>query len=165
VDVALYKDGDKKYPLYTVSGQWNETLSFHEGDAAAEVESVDVSSLKSTPMIVEPLDKQDPWESRKAWAGVIDALNKGDMQKTVDEKSKVEQAQRQLRKLEESKGEEWEGLFFNRTAEDAIFARLAKDVEEELHVEKTRGVWKFDHEKWKGGVDKPFHGDLRPGDG
>jgi hypothetical protein len=162
VDGTLYKNGDKENPLYTVSGQWNEKLWFCEGDKGTELEIIDVSTLKSAPMNVDSLECQDAWESRNAWAGVIRALNNGDMQKTVDEKSKVEEAQRRLRKLEESKGLKWKALFFNNTTEDPIFETLAKPIGEKLHADKTVGVWKFDREKWRSGIKKPFHGTLRP---
>ena len=84
------------------------------------------------------------------------------MQRTVTEKSKVEEAQRELRKLEESKGLKWEALFFNSTLEAPVFARLAKSIGEELHSDKTVGVWRFNHEKWGSGIQRPFHGTLRP---
>jgi hypothetical protein len=96
---------------------------------------------------------------------VIDALNKGDMQRTVNEKSKVEEAQRELRKLEASKGLKWKAFFFNSTTEDPVFERLKKPVEQKLCSDKTVGVWKFDHDKWKNGIQKPFHRTSRPESG
>jgi hypothetical protein len=162
VDAVLFQVGDKKNPLFTVSGQWNDHITIHEGDGEEKVETVDVRSLASTPMHVDSLEDQDNWESRKAWAGVIAALNEGNMQKTVDEKSKVEQAQRELRKLEESKQLKWEPLFFKSTTSDPVFERLGQVVGEELHAVKTLGVWKFDREKWGKGVEKPFYGRFRP---
>ncbi len=87
------------------------------------------------------------------------------MQRTVNEKSKVEVAQRQLRKLEKAKGLKWEPLFFKSTTEDPVFEKLATPMGEQLHSDKTMGVWKFDHENWKNGIQKPFHGALRPDSG
>jgi hypothetical protein len=162
VHVIIYKSGETEHPLYTVSGQWNEKLYFHRGEMEEELETIDVNALKSTTMNVDALEQQDPWESRNAWAGVIDALNNGDMQRTANEKSKVEEAQRGLRKLEESKALKWEPLFFNSNTEDPVFERLAKPVGEDLHSDKTVGVWKFDQQKWRNGIRKPFHGTLRP---
>jgi hypothetical protein len=164
VDAILYREENKNSPLFTVSGQWNDQIMIQEGDGGAEIETIDVRSLVLTPMLVDSLEEQDDWESRKAWAGVITALNRGDMQKTVDEKSKVEQAQRELRTLEESKGVKWEPLFFTNSTDDAVFERL-KQPGQELHADKTVGVWKFDIERWEKGVEKPFHGTLRPDSG
>ena len=64
VDAILYRDGDKKHPLYTISGQWNETIKFHEGGNGNELESIDVKMLRLTPMPIDKLEQQDPWESR-----------------------------------------------------------------------------------------------------
>jgi hypothetical protein len=164
VDAILYQEEDKSNPLFAVSGQWNDQITIQEGNGDAEIETIDVRSLASTPMHIDSLEDQDDWESRKAWAGVIAALNEGDMQKTVDEKSKVEQAQRELRELEESKGVKWEPLFFKSTTDDPVFERL-KQTEQELHADKTVGVWKFNRERWEKGVEKPFHGTLRPDGG
>jgi hypothetical protein len=87
------------------------------------------------------------------------------MQKTVDEKSKLEEAQRELRKLEESKGLKWEALFFNNVTGDLVFEKLAKVIGGDLCSTKTEGVWKFDDEKRKKGIQSPFHGTLRPDGG
>jgi hypothetical protein len=160
VDAILYREEDKNNPLFTVSGQWNDQITIQEGGSDAEIETIDVRSLASTPMHVDSLEEQDDWESRKAWAGVIAALNEGDMQKTVDEKSKVEQAQRELLELRKAKGVKWEPLFFTNTTDDPVFERL-KEPGQELHADKTMGVWKFDRERWEKGVEKPFRGTLR----
>jgi len=87
------------------------------------------------------------------------------MQRTVDEKSKLEEAQRELRKLEESKGLKWEPLFFRSIAGDEIFERLARTIGADLCAANTEGVWKFNDEKWKEGLQAPFHGTLRPDGG
>ena len=80
----------------------------------------------------------------------------------MNEKSKVEEAQRKLRKHEELKGLKWKPLFFNSTTGDPIFERLAQPVGDKLCSDKTVGVWKFNYDQWKNGIQKPFHGTLRP---
>ena len=84
------------------------------------------------------------------------------MHRTVKEKSKVEQAQRELRKFEKSKGFQWKALFFSSNSGDPVFEKLAEPIGGKLNSDKTIGVWRFDHEKWKNGIQKPFHGTLRP---
>lgn len=165
VDATLYRRDDKKGTLFTVSGQWNNKMQVQEGDRGREIETIAINSLETTPMSIAPLNEQDEWESRKAWAAVISALNKGDMQATVDEKSKVEEAQRELRKLEKSKNLKWTPLLFKNVKEDPTFDKLAELTGEKLHADKTVGVWKFDRERWDNGVKAPFHGALRPDSG
>lgn len=154
---------DAKHPLYTVLGQWSEELVFYEGGKdGREIDRLNLETLKAAPMDIAPLEQQSPWESRRAWAGVIQALRDGDMKRAADEKTRVEEAQRLMRKEEESRGVKWEPLFFKSTADDPIFNKLALQVNASLDAEKTGGVWKFDHEKWKAGVEKPYHGGLTP---
>lgn len=157
--------GDKKHPLFTISGQWNDEMTIYEGgDDGRAIETINVPALKSLPMKVEDLEQQDEWESRKAWAGVIAALSNGDMQRTVDEKSKAEEAQRQMRKREEEKGVKWEPLFFSRlqTTRDPILEDLATDLMKDGLFSSRSGMWKFNHEKLKKGIEKPFRGSLKP---
>ena len=47
-------------------------------------------------------------ESRRAWAKVADAILKGDMDTTAREKSIIENRQREMRRIEQAEGREWE---------------------------------------------------------
>jgi len=165
VDAVLFKEGNREQPLYTVEGQWSEDMRVHKGGEKGEViETINVNTLETQPLQVESLEKQDDWESGKASAGVIAALNAGDMQRTVDEKSKIEEAQREMRKLEEEKALKWEPLFFTKIHDhrDPVLEGLASEpVKEGLFSERS-GMWKFNLEKWKSSVQKPFHGSLKP---
>lgn len=163
LDAILYEMNDKMNPLYTVTGQWNDQITIRDKNNE-DIETIDINTLQPTPMDVEDLSNQDPWESRKAWAHVIAALHRGDMQATVNEKSKVEKAQRELRKLEETKGLKWKPLFFRNTDEDPVFQKLAGPVGVSLESDKTVGVWKLDLEAAKN-IKKPFHGSLGPAGG
>ena len=129
-----------------------------------DIETYDVNAKTPAALLVENITQQDAWESRKAWAGVIDALNRGDMQGTSDEKSKIEQAQRQMRKKEVSEKIKWHQAFFSPAQTDPIFEELAAPIGQQLHADKTVGVWKFDPQKAKS-AKKPYHGDLKPWDG
>ncbi|PMD30263.1 Oxysterol-binding protein [Hyaloscypha variabilis F] len=165
VHAAVFKQRDEKHPLFTISGQWNEELTVREGgDDGSVIEIINVSTLKSAPMKAEHLEQQDEWESRKAWAGVIAALHAGDMQRTVDEKSKVEKAQREMRKQEQAKAISWEPLFFTKlqTTRDPILEDLAAEPVKEGLFSPESGMWKFNHERLKEGVERPFHGSLKP---
>ena len=165
MDAVLFKKGDRERVLYTIEGQWSEEMRVREDDENGRViETINVNTLETKPLQVENLEKQDEWESGKAWAGVVAALNAGDMQRTVDEKSKIEEAQREMRKLEEAKGVKWEPLFFTeiQNRRDPVLEGLAAEpVKEGLFSERS-GMWKFNHEKWKSGIKKPFHGSLKP---
>lgn len=168
VHARLFKKepkGDKKHPLFTISGQWTDELVVHCGDEKGDViEKINVRSLEASPMQVKPLESQDPWESRKAWSGVIAALNAGDMKATVKEKSIVEGAQRNMRKMEKHNGVQWKPLFFTKlhTTRDPLVEDLAAEPLEEGLFSTRSGMWKLDREKWNKGIQKPYHGDMKP---
>lgn len=157
---VVYKKDDETSPLYELEGQWTDKFAIRDS-SGKELEAFDASADDRTPLSVPEVDQQDPWESRKAWKGVIEALGQGNMQATVDAKSKVEEAQRQLRKKEEEEGKEWQALFFQRRNEDEAFQKLAKDIGEDIGAEQTMGVWRFDWEAYSNGK-RPFRGDLSP---
>jgi hypothetical protein len=60
VDATIYREGDKKHPIYTVSGQWNGNMTFVAVGSGTEIETIDVNTLKSAPMNVRNIDEQDP---------------------------------------------------------------------------------------------------------
>ena len=166
-EAVLYHNEDEASPLYKVEGQWNDKFTFHDVNSKTDLETYDTNAHPGAPLLVADLSEQDPWESRKAWSGVIDALNKGDMQGTSDEKSKIEEGQRGMRKGEEAGGKRWQPLFFKTVQGDHVFDKLAAGIGAQLDADKTVGVWKFDQEKARTAT-KPYHGGFRPsgaGDG
>lgn len=66
------------------------------------------------------------------------------MDTTSVEKSKIENAQRELRKKEQAEGREWERRFFSKVSSDPIFEKLAAVIGEKSETEKTGGMWRFD---------------------
>lgn len=80
---------------------------------------------------------------------------------TVREKSKIEQAQREMRRKEKAKGREWEQVFFSRTEDDALFRTLAGFAKEQLNADMTGGVWRFDEGKARR-ARVPYHKGLTP---
>ena len=60
------------------------------------------------------------------------------------EKSKIEMAQRELRKQEQAEGREWQRRFFERLPGPCpVFDKLARVVGERIESDKTGGVWRF----------------------
>lgn len=161
VRATLCKTGDETNPLYEVEGQWSGEFVFRDVRTNEELETYDTNKIKATPLIVAPLEEQDPWESRRAWSDVIKALQAGDMQGTSAAKSIIEKAQRVMRKEEEAARRKWEPLFFSRVANDPAFQKLAAPHGKELRPEMTNGIWRFDQETYRK-TKVPFHGDLIP---
>ena len=158
------REGEKK-PLYSVDGQWSEGFVIKDARGKKSVvEKYSVKESKTSPFTLPPLDQQDLYESRRAWNDVATAIDKGDMDATSEAKSKIENAQRELRKIEKSENREWERRFFNRVdpKEDEVFMRLATmldltgGISSGIESDKTNGVWRFDNERSKDATP-PYH--------
>ena len=78
---------------------------------------------------------------------MAEAITRGDMDTTSMEKSKIENAQRELRKKEQAEGREWERKFFTRVPSDPTFEKLAAVLGERSETDKTGGMWRFDSGK------------------
>jgi hypothetical protein len=94
-------------------------------------------SPPAVPLQIPDIDAQDPWESRNAWKDVLAALAKGDIQNIV-KKTKLEEAQRAMRKKEAAEGIKLEPKFFSSTEDDPVFRKLAAVTSWQLHAERTK---------------------------
>ena len=74
-------------PIYTLQGQWCDKFQIYDCIKETVFEECDINIPKSVSCILPPQEEQDPWETRKAWQKVREALEKGEMSATVREKS------------------------------------------------------------------------------
>ena len=161
-DASIYRSVDShKTAVFTLSGSWSSSFSIRNA-SGEEIEVFDLADPNNqpAPMSLKTLEEQSAWESRRAWGPTFDAIRKADNNKVVAEKSKLENAQRQLRKQEEKEGKKWQTMFFDRcdTAadEDDIVEKLLEhlDDHEAERLRGTNGCWKFNKDKeqrWKSG--------------
>ena len=156
---VLYPEGKEKDILYTVEGQWTDsfTIKAGSGHGLKKAEAIDGYNARTTPtspLIVAPLDQQDPYESNRAWEKVAAAIVKSDMDTVHVEKSKIENQQRELRRKEQAEGREWQRRFFKRSSPpDPVFEKLVRPIPgEKIEAEKTGGVWRFDESKKEEGA-------------
>lgn len=157
------RDGEKK-PLYTADGQWSEGFVIKDAKTKKQIDKYSVKDTKTAPFTLAPLDQQDLYESRRAWHDVATAIEKGDMEATSEAKTKIEVAQRELRKIEKEENRTWERRFFNRVDpnEEEMFMRLATMLDltggnsAGIESERTNGVWRFDKERAKDAAP-PYH--------
>ncbi|KAI1094234.1 Oxysterol-binding protein [Rostrohypoxylon terebratum] len=152
---TLYPTGKEKEVIYNCSGQWTKAFEIYSGPVKNNspktlLESWDPTNTPITELIVAPPEKQHPLESRRAWANVASGIAKGDMDYVGKEKAKIEQAQREMRKKEQSEGREWERRYFSAiTDPDATLEALAANVGLSANgdADKTGGLWRFDAAK------------------
>ncbi|KAI9706873.1 MAG: hypothetical protein M1820_004652 [Bogoriella megaspora] len=161
--VTYRRDDQKKQPIFTIDGQWTGEFTIRDAEGGI-VETYDTNDGKNAPAELDlPREEdQDPWETRRAWRDVFSAINEGNIGATIDSKSKLENAQREMRAKEKSNGQEWQPLFFSRSDGDhELFDRLGSATGWQLEKEKTLGVWKVDLEKLRN-LKKPYRGELTP---
>lgn len=165
-------EGEKK-PLYTVDGQWSNTFTIKEARGKKnEIEKYCAKTAKTTPLTIGLLEDQDIYESRRAWRDVAESIDNGNMDATSAAKSKIENAQRELRKKEKDEGREWKRRFFKRinVNEDPTFVKLASMVGltdtagNGIDSDKTNGVWRFNPDAAKDACP-PYHEDSAHGVG
>lgn len=162
---VYHRDSGPGGPLYNLSGQWSGRFQIRDCCKDATFEICDINSLKTVPISLPPEAEQDPWETRKAWKTVLEALAQGQMQKTVLEKSKIEDAQRAMRKDEATKEMKWRPTFFFKSYNDGIkLEDRTVSAGQKLKPARTDGAWKVDRQLARN-PRRPFHGTLMPAGG
>lgn len=171
---TLWKDGEgsESKPLYTVEGQWSDKFDLKEGHGkrAKTIESFKPGDIKLSRLNIAPLEEQDVFESRRAWANVAKSIEKGDMDATSHYKSRIENAQRALRRKEHEEKREWRRVYFStadsKDPKEETFQKLVKQIMaphlgpnavwEGVAPDKTAGVWRYDEAK-AAEAKKPLH--------
>ncbi|TGJ81051.1 hypothetical protein E0Z10_g7698 [Xylaria hypoxylon] len=152
---TLYPTGNEKDVLYNCSGQWTKAFEIHKGAAKHNstktlIETWNPDTTPMSELIIAPSEKQHPLESRRAWAAVAEGIAKGDMDYVGREKTKIEQAQREMRKKEAAEGRQWERRYFTARADaDETLEALASHVNLASNgdADRTGGLWRFDAAK------------------
>lgn len=162
VEAHVFRSDDTahKNAIFTVEGSWSESFTFKDASGSV-IDEYNVASQISTDFRTLPLEQQDPWESRKAWQGVIDSIHKGHMQGVADHKSKLENAQREMRKHPETAETKWQAVFFRKASDNVVARRLMEVVGQKLDAQSTCGIWQFD-KKAAAEMQKPLRGQLTP---
>lgn len=117
----IYKDQlsamDKEKALITISGQWSGKSYIGKGPKSPSSKSdelfYDAQLKKAEGLVVKPIEEQHQLESRKAWFKVAEAIKKSDYDLIHQEKSTIENEQRELRKKEQDADVGWETRWFD----------------------------------------------------
>ncbi|ODA77204.1 hypothetical protein RJ55_06831 [Drechmeria coniospora] len=155
VTAVLHPTGKEENVLYNITGQWTKEFEIYEGPArnnskSTLVSTYDAAGTAQTELQLAPVEKQHPLESRRAWAKVAEAIQKGDMDAVSTEKSKIENAQRSLRIKEREESRSWERRYFVAVqGDDETLLALGKDAGMPANgdQDKTGGLWRYSNEK------------------
>ena len=115
---SLYPSGRENDVLYTIDGQWSSKLTIRNAKTNQRIEIFDGAKHPSTPLKLAPIEKQDPFESRRAWRTVTAGIVDGNMEVVNREKCKIENQQRELRKRERAEGRVWKRRYFEMAEVD-----------------------------------------------
>ena len=145
---TMYPTGKEREVLYTITGQWTKTFEIIEGAKKGNVvDTYDAEASATTPLTIAPIEEQDPYESRRAWQKVAAGIAIGDMDITGEEKTKIEEEQRLLRRQEKAEGRIWERRYFSLVENDTILESLGPAIGLLPEADKTGGIWRFDETK------------------
>ncbi|KAL3422537.1 oxysterol-binding protein [Phlyctema vagabunda] len=147
-NAKLFHDGNLEKALYTLDGQWSCAMNI-KNTRTKETAIFDARTLTRTPISIAPIEKQGPMESRRAWQNVAAAIDAGDIFAVGQEKSKIENAQRDLRRREQAEGREFQRRYFKKVEHDAVAEALAKGIKgiEGDMIGNGAGFWVWDEDK------------------
>ncbi|XP_055983567.1 oxysterol-binding protein-related protein 11 isoform X2 [Sorex fumeus] len=102
-----------------VQGEWNSALEFTL--SSGETKYVDLTKLAVTKKRVRPLEKQDPFESRRLWKNVTDSLRESEIDKATEHKRALEERQRAEERRRAETGTAWKTKYFTREGDGWIY--------------------------------------------
>ncbi|KAI0204062.1 Oxysterol-binding protein [Astrocystis sublimbata] len=144
------REGDgqgKAEVLYEITGQWTGRLTITDCVTGKVVEDFHVDDIPLSKIKTLPAEEQSPWESRRAWRGVVKGIRSGNLEHIAAEKKEIEDAQRQIRQAEEQAGVHWPSVFFRHVSQSPEFDLLARAIPDpaarDIAQDMTEGVWAF----------------------
>jgi hypothetical protein len=113
-NAILGKVRNKSTDVGEVSGRWSHVMDFKSSKTGNRRVLFDAVKDGQTicPKWVAPEQEQEPYESRRLWQRLTNAINDKDMEAATDAKSAVEDAQREERRKLEEKGAKHVPRFF-----------------------------------------------------
>ncbi|KAK9476798.1 hypothetical protein V1514DRAFT_335677 [Lipomyces japonicus] len=143
------KQSGKPESRFTISGQWSGKSTIRNDKTKKESVFYDTQDHEIAQLVVKPIESQAEYETRRAWSKVADAVKVVDYDTIHVEKSKIEVAQRELRKRERDQGVEWQRRYFKLVADQGPLRQVA----ESAGVDPDDQVWRFDRPTWDGSDD------------
>ncbi|XP_066542265.1 oxysterol-binding protein-related protein 11 isoform X2 [Hoplias malabaricus] len=102
-----------------VQGEWNGILEFSYSNG--ETRTIDVTKLPVTRKRVRPNSQQGPYESRRLWQHVTEALQQKDLEKATEHKRFLEERQRKEERHRTETETPWRTKFFERKGEGWVY--------------------------------------------
>jgi oxysterol-binding protein-related protein 8 len=100
--------------LYELSGLWSGEMHIKDMVTGHKELLFDATDAKHAPPQTRPLEEQSERESQKLWHGTVLAVNARDHEKATDEKTKIEDRQREEAAKRAEEGLDWRPKLFRR---------------------------------------------------
>ncbi|OIW34546.1 hypothetical protein CONLIGDRAFT_9937 [Coniochaeta ligniaria NRRL 30616] len=100
--------------LYELSGLWSEEMFIKETKTGHKEMFFNALRSRPTPPQVRPIEEQDDRESQKLWAKTAQAVKDRNHELATDEKTKIEDMQREEAAKRAADGVEWHPRLFRR---------------------------------------------------
>lgn len=119
--------------LYTFQGRWDRAIMIrrHISGESTDPPEEELFNARKVPVmekIVEPIEQQDPNESRRKWLKVTEAILDNDLERATFHKSQLEQAQREAREEREARGITYYPKFFRKDEEEDLWVPIDKQA-------------------------------------
>ncbi|CAI2178999.1 8767_t:CDS:2 [Funneliformis geosporum] len=122
--------------LYEITGKWSDTMYIKDLRTGHKEVLFNVHESKIYPKIVTPEEEQEENESRRLWSKVTNALIGRNLDLATEEKTLIEDNQRNEAKLREAEGIDWRPRFFLSENDEFKFkqtSHLSKDPQGAKH--------------------------------
>ncbi|KAK0662053.1 hypothetical protein QBC41DRAFT_32477 [Cercophora samala] len=100
--------------LYELSGLWSEEMFLRDVKTGHKEMFFNATKSKHSPPLSRPLEEQDERESQRLWAKTAQAVKERNHELATDEKTKIEETQREEAALRANEGVEWHPRLFRR---------------------------------------------------
>ncbi|KAG9466972.1 hypothetical protein GDO78_015815 [Eleutherodactylus coqui] len=104
-----------------IQGEWNSILEFTSSNG--DTRNVDLTKLPVTRKRVRPVEKQGPFESRRLWSHVTEALMTKNIEKATEHKRALEERQRAEERHRAETETPWETKHFSKEGDGWIYNR------------------------------------------
>ncbi|KAL8907761.1 MAG: hypothetical protein Q9171_005719 [Xanthocarpia ochracea] len=100
--------------LYELSGMWSGEMFVKDMVTGKKEVLFDATHAKHTPPTVRPLGEQGECESQKLWHKTVIAIKEQNHEAATDEKTKIEDRQREVAAKRQQAGTEWHPKLFRK---------------------------------------------------
>lgn len=122
--------------LYEITGKWSDIMYIKDLRTGHKEVLFNVHESKIYPKIVSPEEEQEENESRRLWSKVTNALIGRNLDLATEEKTLIEDNQRNEAKLREAEGIDWRPRYFLSDNDEFKFKQtthISKDPQTAKH--------------------------------